>query len=881
MARPTHLAVEHLGDAVLGLCVARPRLSWWLPPGAVRQVGYEVELDDGRTTHRHREESDRSVLVPWPFAPLHSRQAVRWRVRVHTDGGWSGWSEPATVEAGLLEPGDWSAAWIEPDEDERRPPGERPAWLLRHEFTLERPAPSARLYATAHGVYEAFLNGQRVGDLELTPGFTSYPTTLHVQAFDISDLLVAGRNRWEVVLSDGWYRGRHGNWQHADGFGDTVAFLGQLESGTTTVVSGADWTSTTGPIVCADLMAGQVEDRRIAPGPWRPVLVADHGLAQLTSSPAPPVRRVEEVRPRSVTRVGPDRQVIDLGQNITGWLRLGDLGPAGTEVTLVHGEALDAAGDVTTEHLEISGLPLGQRDRVISAGRPGDAFEPRHTVHGFQYVRVEGHPNDLTADDATGVVVHTDLVRTGWFACSDERLNRLHAIADWSFRDNACDIPTDCPHRERSGWTGDWQVFLPSAAFLYDVAGFSVKWLRDLAAEQLPDGCVLNYAPDPRRPRDVAAADPAWLGLQGSAGWGDACVIVPWHLYRLYGDEAILAEMWPAMLRWLDYAATSARTKRHPARAQRRPVPAAHEAYLWDGGWHWGEWHEPHDEGEPFWSADQGHVATAYLHHSAVLAARVGRILGHAEEAAGLDDLAAGALAAWQAEYVADDGSLAPDTQANHVRALAFDLVPDDLRDRTAQRLVELIREAGTHLGTGFLATPLLLPVLADADHLDVAYDLLLQETPPSWLAMVERGATTVWEAWNGIDEHGVAHDSLNHYSKGAVISFLHRYVAGIRPSDAGDGTGTVAYRRFRIAPRPGGGITWARAAHDSPYGRIEVSWRVDGDRFRLTATVPPGTTADVDLPDGTRRTVGPGTAEHTCPLRPAAGALRPRRAPR
>jgi alpha-L-rhamnosidase len=458
------------------------------------------------------------------------------------------------------------------------------------------------------------------------------------------------------------------------------------------------------------------------------------------------------------------------------------------------------------------------------------------------------------------VVVHTDLRRTGWFRCSDERVNRFHDIADWSFRDNACDIPTDCPHRERSGWTGDWQVFLPSAAFLYDVAGFSAKWLRDLAAEQLPDGLLVNMAPDPRWPKSAPTRDPKWTGMMGSAGWGDACAIVPWDLYRLYGDEQVLAELWPTMVRWLDYAATAARTRRHPRRAEERPVAAAHEQYLWDGGWHWGEWCEPGTPDEPFYLADQGSVATAYLHHTAGLVARIGRLLGHDQEAAAYDDLSAGALDAWRIEYLDDDGSLAPDTQANHVRALAFGLVPGELRPRTSDRLVALIREAGTHLGTGFLATPQLLPVLADTGHLDVAYELLLQDTPPSWLAMVDRGATTVWEEWEGIDEAGVAHASLNHYSKGAVISFLHRYVAGIHPDDE-----QVAYRRFQIQPRPGGGITWAEGVHDSPYGRIESSWRITDGTFHLTATVPPAATADVRLPDGTRTELGPGTTELRC----------------
>lgn len=856
---PSGLRVEHLDGVVLGLTVTQPRLSWRLPDGAGEQHAYEVDLGPGGSK---RVESDRSVLAPWPFDALRPRQSVEWRVRVWTDLGVSGWSAPARFELGLLAPEDWVARWVSPHEDGAgAADGGRAPHILRHEFDLAVDSAGARLHATAHGVYETFLNGARVGDLELTPGFTDYDHRLQVQTYDVDDLLVDGMNRWDVVLSHGWFRGRHGTSQRADNYGTTLAFLGQLEAGDVTVATGEGWMSTTGPIRSADLMAGQVEDHRHGLDGWRPMLVVDHDLARLAGSPAPPVRRVEQIRPVAVRRVAPDRQVVDLGQNINGWLRVDDLGPAGTQVLLQHGEALDAEGDVTVEHLSPGDVDLGQRDQVISAGSPGEVFEPRHTVHGFQFARIEGHPHRLTPADVTGVVVHTDLRRTGWFRCSDERINRLHEIADWSFRDNACDIPTDCPQRERSGWTGDWQVFLPSAAFLYDVAGFSVKWLRDLAAQQLPNGLLPNYAPDPRQRNAVAAGDLTWFGMLGSAGWGDACVMVPWELYRLYGDEEVLEELWPTMVRWLDYAATSARTRRHPARAADRPEPAPHEQYLWDGGWHWGEWCEPANPGdEPWYSADQGHVATAFLHHTAALVARIGRMLGHDDQADGFDELAAKARYAWQVEYLGDDGGLVPDTQANHVRALAFGLVPDERRGQTADRLVALIRQADNHLATGFLATPYLLPVLADTGHPDVAYELLFQNTAPSWLAMVDQGATTVWESWEGLAAGNES--SLNHYSKGAVISFLHRYVAGVRPLDGG-----IAYRRFRIEPMPGGGITWAEAVHDSPYGRIESSWRCVDGTFRLTATVPSGTRAEVHLPDGSTIEAGPGTWTYTCDI--------------
>ena len=288
----------------------------------------------------------------------------------------------------------------------------------------------------------------------------------------------------------------------------------------------------------------------------------------LVDSPAPPVRRIEEIVPASVTRLENGSQIVDLGQNINGWLRLSSLGPAGTTVTLTHGEWLGPDGDVTTDHLKPAvpflpePLPAGQVDQVDLRWHPRRSFEPRRTTHGFQYVRIEGHPDDLTADDVRGVVVHTDMRRTGWFSCSDERVNRLHEAAVWSLRDNACDVPTDCPHRERAGWTADWQIFVGTAAFLYDVAGFTTKWLRDVEVDQWPDGTVANISPTAR----AEGRDSPIAGLNGSAGWGDAVVIVPWELYRAYGDIRILDDMWPTMVAWLNRAERIARTERHPAR---------------------------------------------------------------------------------------------------------------------------------------------------------------------------------------------------------------------------------------------------------------------------------------------------------------------------
>jgi alpha-L-rhamnosidase len=865
MIRAPHgLRVEHL-DEPLGLDVTAPRLSWKLPPPAARQEAYRLRVgawDSGWV------ESSASVLVPYEGPALGSRARTDWQVQVRTDLGTSPWSEPGWWETGLLSPDDWLARWIEPAEGpERAPAGQRPGYVLRTTFSCPGVPSLVRVYATAHGVYELFLNGERVGDQELTPGFTSYRSRIQVQTYDVGPLLRDGDNELRAVLTDGWYRGQTGFTKQPDVYGDRVALLVQVEvDGEVVAATDGAWKSAIGSVRAADLIAGERHDQRVhdADLDWQPVEVVDADFGVLCASPAPPLRRVELLRPRSLTTLANGRHVVDLGQNINGWVRLADPGPAGSEVTLTCGEALDASGDITQDHLDSidfatqTPLPLGQIDHVTSDGS-GTAFEPRHTTHGFQYVRIEGHPGPITADDVQGIVVHTDLRPTGWFACSDARLNRLHDVADWSFRTNACDIPTDCPQRERAGWTGDWQLFCPTAAFLYDVAGFSTKWLRDLAADQRKDGAVRNFAPDPSP--EGADDNQIKTFIEGSSGWGDASVLVPWEMWRAYGDRRLLAEQWPSMVAWMDYVARAAREQRHASRVERNATAEAHEQYLWDTGWHWGEWLEPDqkedDVFQNFVHNDFAIVATAFYAHSAATMASIARIIDRADDAAHYDSLAENVRAAWRQEFVADDGSVRTDRQADLVRALSFRLVPDEARARVADQLVELVRANDTHLNTGFLATPSLLPVLADEGHLDLAYELLFQDTPPSWLTMIDRGATTIWEHWEGIDTDGVAHASLNHYSKGAVISFLHRYVAGIQLLDDGP-----AYSRFRIAPRPGGGITWATAAHESPYGRIESSWWEGRDgRIHLSVVVPPNTEAEVDLGDGAPVRVGPGRA--------------------
>jgi alpha-L-rhamnosidase len=860
-SRPWDLRVEHLDDTI-GLDTRAPRLSWKLPQAARFQHAYAVRLNEWESD---RHDGEENVLIAYPGSPMASRARVRWQVKVWTDIGESAWSNPAHFELGLLEAADWTGRWIEPADattGARREVGHRSASLLSSTFAIGDVGRTARLYVTAHGVYELFLNGRRVGDSELTPGFTSYRKRLQVQTYDVAMLLRTGTNELRAIISDGWWSGQVGFVRSHDVWGETHGLLAQLEvDGRSVAVTDEHWRSAPSAIVEADLIEGQHTDLRLEPSRWDEVRVANYPLDNLVASPAPPVRRVEVLRPAEIRTLGPARHVVDLGQNINGWVQVSKLGPPGSSLTLTHGESLDASGDVTSEHLApidirtLERASAGQVDVVISDGDE-KSFEPRHTTHGFRYVRIDGHPDSLSADDVAGIVVHSDMRRTGWFSCSDARLNRLHDAAVWSFRDNACDIPTDCPQRERAGWTGDWQVFAPTASFLYDVAGFTTKWLRDLAADQRPDGAVRNFAPD-SPPHDDDPVKDFVSGIEGSAGWGDAAVLVPWAMWRSYADREVLAEQWPSMVAWVGFAANAARTGRFQGRIEKSPTPAAHERYLWDSGFHWGEWCEPGTPlGLPSSADDVGIVATAYLVRSAATLAEIARVLDRPNDEAQYAELARRATEAWRTEYIDDDGNVRSTRQADHVRALAFDLVPDELRSQTAARLVELVRAKDTHLDTGFLATPYLLPVLADAGHLDVAYALLFQETAPSWLAMINRGATTFWENWEGIDENGFG--SLNHYSKGAVVSFLHEHIAGIQIGDA------AGYRHFRVAPRPGGGLTWASGTHDSPHGRIDSSWTIDAHEMRLRVSVPPGTTAEVVLPDGRSEQMTAGTAFFT-----------------
>jgi alpha-L-rhamnosidase len=856
----THLRVEpptfEQHRHPLGIGESAPRLSWIIAtdiPGW-RQRAYEIELSDetGRTiTATGRVESPESVFVPWPGAELGSRLRRDLRVRVHGgDGSVSDWSPWAWVETGLLQPGDWRARAAAPPRELLGSP-DGPAPLLRRDFTVRAPVASARLYVTARGLYDVEINGTRVGDDVLAPGWTSYHHRLRYRTYDVTALLQTGGNAVGAMLADGWYRGRIGfRGGRTAVYGDRTALIAQLEityldRTTDMVVTDEAWRCAPGPVTAAGLYDGEKYDARLLPPgwsqpgfdatAWRPAEVLDHDPATLMAPDGPPVRRVETLRPVEV-RTGPAGEtILDFGQNISGRLRIRVHGPAGHTITLRHAEVLERGA--------LALRPLRSAPAHDTYTLRGDAqpeeWEPRFTIHGFRYAQIDGWPGPLDSGDVEAVVCHTDLRRTGDFDCSDPLLTRLHDNVVWSMRGNFVDIPTDCPQRdERLGWTGDLQVFGPVAAFLYDCAGMLRSWLTDLAVEQAELGTVPLYVP--------------WVDLgpptttEPTAAWGDAAVVVPWTLYQRTGDLDVLRRQYPSMTAWVDQIAER-----------------AGESCLWDTEPQLGDWLDPTAPPDrPFETrTDPGLVATAYLAQSARLLADTAELLGHADDARRYRDLAGRVRAAFDAAYVSPEGKVAGDSQTAYALALRFGLIDgEDRRAYAGERLIELVRANGHRIGTGFVGTPLICDALTDAGAHDDAYRLLLQTECPSWLYAVTMGATTIWERWDSLLPDGTINPgemtSFNHYALGAVADWMHRTVAGLASAAPG-------YRRILVRPRPGGALTRARAAHDTPYGRAEVRWEVTGDRLTVHVQVPPNTTATIHLPETPDQPIEAGSGQH------------------
>ncbi|MFJ6569409.1 alpha-L-rhamnosidase [Streptomyces sp. NPDC091292] len=694
-----------------------------------------------------------------------------------------------------------------------------PATQLRHAFRLPgKKVAQARLYVTALGHYEAHLNGQRVGRDQLAPGWTDYRRRVQYQTYDVTKLVRGGDNAIGAHLGVGWYAGNIASFGPHH-YGDRPALLAQLEvvhqDGTrTVVVSDTGWHATAGPITSADMMAGEDYDaRRETPGwtragydasAWQPVEPAGTITAEPVAEIDGPVRVTQELATRKVTQPRPGVHVFDLGQNMVGTVRLRVSGKAGTTIRLRHAEVLNPDGTLYTANLRSARAT----DTYTLKGGGEEVYEPRFTFHGFRYVEVTGHPGTPRASAVTGRVMHTSAPFTFDFSTDVPMLNQLHGNITWGQRGNFLSIPTDTPARdERLGWTGDINVFAPTAAYTMESARFLTKWLQDLRDAQASDGGITDVAP--------------FVGYvgKGAAGWGDAGVTVPWALYQAYGDTRVLEDSWDSILKWLDYLKNNSTGHLRPASG-------------------YGDWLNIDDE------TPKDVIATAYYAHSADLTARIAKVLG--KDPAPYTALFGVVRDAFRAAYVSDTGRIKGDTQTAYVLSLSMDLLPEALRAPAADRLVSLIEARQWHLSTGFLGTPRLLPVLTETGHDDVAYRLLHQKTFPSWGYPIERGATTMWERWDSIRPDGTFQDagmnSFNHYAYGSVGEWMYAHIAGIAPGEPG-------YRHIVIRPRPGGEVRRARSRFTSLYGPIAVEWKAGRGTFELDCTVPVNTTAEVWIP--------------------------------
>jgi alpha-L-rhamnosidase len=853
MIKITDLTCEYFTNP-LGIGVTGPRLSWKLHSewrGArqtacqVRAADNPVDLVVGKNLSwdTGKVASEQSLHNPYGGPALHSGQRVYWQARVWDGDLVSDWSAPAFWEMGLLEGNDWQAMWITPDwEDDPATP--QPGPVLRRAFTLDGPVKTARVYVTSLGLYELHLNGQRVGDGLLTPGWTSYDHQLQYQAYDVTETLQAGENAFGVMLGDGWFRGQLGFEGRRNTYGDRLALLLQMHVTYTDgrraiVASDEGWRATTGPIRMADIYNGEIYDACLEldgwdrpvyeDSAWKGVRRLDRGLQMLVAQTAPLIRRQEEIHPIRMIRSPKGEVIFDFGQNMVGWVRLNVQGPAGTTITLRHAEVLDQEGNFYTENLRAAKQVM----QYTLKGAGDEIFEPHFTFFGFRYIAVEGFPGEPALDNFSGIVVHSDTRPTGSFACSNPLINQLQHNIVWGQKSNFVDVPTDCPQRdERLGWTGDTQVFIRTACFNMHVAAFFTKWLRDLKADQRPDGSVPFVIPDP-----PARGEGARRGMlnAGSSAWSDAAVICPWIIYLCYADKRLLEEQYPSMAGWVNYM-----------------VSQADADLVWRKGFHFGDWldYRGHSPLIPSPVTNNELISTAFFAYSTDLVAQAARELGKKEDAEKYAELAARVKAAFKAEFVSASGRVGPNTQTAYVLALHFDLLPEELRPQAAARLAEEVRKANYHLTTGFVGTPYLCHVLSRYGQTEMAYELLNQESYPSWLYPVKKGATTIWERWDGIKPDGSFQDagmnSFNHYAYGAIGEWLYRVVAGIEIDP-----GEPGYKHVLFQPQPGGGLTSARAILDSPYGKVASSWELSEADFRLTVTVPPNAWATVRLPAG------------------------------
>ena len=840
-----NLTVDHKINP-MGIGNKQPKFSWKIKGAGndIMQTAYSIRVatDEKFSSSKivwqsGKVESEESILQSYKGPDLKSGNRYYWQVKIWDNKGKeSKWSTTAYYEMGLLSQSDWKAKWIEMENDTIR---YSPSPHFRKEFLTTKTVATARIYVTSHGFYELQLNGKKVGDQVLTPGWTSYGKRLQYQVYDVTNMLLKGNNAIGAVLGDGWYRGTlawGNNWAI---YGKRLGVLFQLnitytDGSESMVISDETWkASNDGAIRMNDIYNGETFDATkkligwnntgYDDKNWQHVKIGYYNNVNLIASEGSPIRKIQEIKPVKIFRTPKGKLIADMGQNMVGWLRLKVSGKKGTVVTLRHAEVMDKYGEFYTTNLRVA------KCQVIYTldGTGEESYEPRFTFMGFRFVEISGFPGELKVDNLTGVVVHSDMAVTGSYECSNPLINQLQHNIQWGQKGNFVDVPTDCPQRdERLGWTGDAQAFCRTAAFNMDVSSFFTKWFKDITADQKPGGEVPDVIPDILNKQDALSAQP-------SSGWGDVSVIAPWTMYLVYGDKDFLINQYQSMKAWVEYI----RKK-------------AGDSYIWKGGSKYGDWlfyHPPvNNHTEPDGYTDHDFIATAFYAYSTSILAEAAKALGKTDDAKMYADLFNKIKDVFINEYITKAGRVGTNSQTSFVLALKFNLLPENLRAKAAEFLVNDIKSRNNHLSTGFLGTPYLCHVLSDNGYTDTAYDLLLQETYPSWLYPVKMGATTIWERWDGEKTDSTFQDpgmnSFNHYAYGAIGDWMYRVSAGIETMGPG-------YKHIILQPHPTGKLTYSRASFESSYGTIASGWERKDGKVIIKVMIPANTSATIILP--------------------------------
>lgn len=822
----------------IGLDAAVPRFSWQLVSEKRNtvQTAYEIKLsaaDKSKNWNSGKINSNQSVQVLYKGPALTSNTKYNWQVRVwDQSNAASDWSEQASFQTALLKAEDWSAKWIEPGFQEDSVLRASP--LFRKSFATNKKIKSATVFITSHGLYEAHINGKRVGDAYLTPGWTAYQKRLQYQTYDVTDLLQKGKNAIGVALGSGWYRGTIGFSNNKNVYGKDIALLLQLnitysDGSKEIICSDASWKSNTGSIRSSEIYNGETIDARqekkgwtlpdYNDADWSGVHLGNQPMNTLIATENELVKKQEVFHPVKIFTTPKGERVIDFGQNLVGWVTLKINGNAGDKITISHAEVLDKEGNFYTENLRAA---RSQNTYILKGGEE-EIFEPHFTWQGFRYAKIEGYPGEINADNFTAVALYSNMPQTGSFTSSNALINQLQHNIQWGQNGNFLDVPTDCPQRdERLGWTGDAQVFSRTASFNRNVNSFFAKWLKDVAADQLPNGSVPFVVPNILGER-----------AGGSAGWADVATVIPWNMYLAYGDKRLLEHQYGSMKSWVGYMQKQSKND------------------LWNTGFHFGDWlfYRPFDDNDGRAAVtDKYLIAQCFFAHSTQLVINAAKVLGKSEDITAYEALLRRIKEAFVSEYVTKNGRLVSSTQTAYVLALNFDMLPESLREQAAAKLVENIKSYGNHLTTGFLGTPYLCEVLTRFGYTEMAYNLLLQETYPSWLYPVKMGATTIWERWNGIRTDGsfepASMNSFNHYAYGAIGDWMYRTMVGIDTYEDGAG-----YQHIKIQPHIGGNFTSAAASLKTYYGTVSSGWKIKEDGIEMDAEIPPNTHATIFIP--------------------------------